>query len=80
MLSFLKSYPSIHYRVTKWMDMNLDPNGWIKKRSISPLQSENCFSDIDNFTMTQITQMPPAVVNYHWANQQQLTAAGASGS
>jgi len=42
---------------------------------------ENCFSDVDNFTMTQENySMPPAVVNYCWANRQQLTVAGAIGS
>jgi len=28
----------------------------------------------------EIPKNPPAVVNYRWANRQQLTAAGASGS
>jgi len=28
----------------------------------------------------KIIQMPPSVVNYRWANRQQLTVAGASGS
>jgi len=39
-------------------------------------EKENCFSDIDNFTMTRKLPKSPAVVNYRWANRQQLTAVG----
>jgi len=50
-------------------------------RSPSVCFLENCFFDIDNFTVTQENySTTPAVVNYRWANRQQLTAAGASGS